>query len=85
MDKGDLDDERVLRRHWDKPKVAVIAPSTVTINQCHVRGEDMMDVSDGSLVRYPRILREGWGREAVNDGVERQGMCHLLSSFQLLW
>ena len=69
-DKRELADERVLCYHQDDPKVAFLAPSAGTLDRCHVRSEETMRVLDGHLVQFTQILGEGWGREAVNDGID---------------
>ena len=39
-----------------------------------------MCISDGRVVQFPRMLREGWGQEGVGDGVDRLGVCNIVSS-----
>ena len=45
-----------------------------------------MGFLDGFIVRFPCLLREGWGQESVDDGVDQYGVRHCLffSSNQLL-
>ena len=66
--KRDLAEKRLLRLHQD-PEVAVLTPSAGTLDQFLICGEDTMRVSDGRVVRFPCLLRWGWGQEAANDGV----------------
>ena len=83
-DKGDLADERILSHNQNDPKVAIMSPSTETLDQRHIRGEETMDVLDGHVVQFTWLLGDGWVQEAINNGVDQQGMIHLLSSCQLL-
>ena len=39
-----------------------------------------MSVLYGCVVQFPQLIEEGWGREAVNDGIERMFVHHLFSS-----
>ena len=39
-----------------------------------------MCVSDGRVLRFNRLLGEGWRQEAVGDGFDQLGMSHLLFS-----
>ena len=39
-----------------------------------------MLVLDGSVVQFNRMLGEGWGQEAVGDGVNRMGMRNIVVS-----
>ena len=77
-DEGGLNEERALRRRQDDPKVAVLTPSVGTLNRRRICSEETMRISDGHVVRFLWMLGEGWGREAVYDGVDRQGVRHLL-------
>ena len=43
-----------------------------------------MSVLDEHVVQFTRLIEEGWGREAVDYGVNRQDLHHLLSSRRLL-
>ena len=70
-DEGDWADERVFRLRQDDPKVDILAPSSGNLNQCRVIGEEMMSVLDGWIVRFTRLLGEGWGWEATTDGAAR--------------
>ena len=58
--EGDLTYKPVLYRCQDDPKVAVLAPSVRNLNRHQICGEETIGVSDGSVVRFPRMLGEGW-------------------------
>ena len=83
-DKEELSDERVLRCNKDNTEVDILAPSAETLNWHRVLGEENMDALDGHIVRFTRLLGEGWVQEAVDDGVDRLDMHDLISSCQLL-
>ena len=36
-----------------------------------------MGVSDGAVAWFTWLLGEGWGREAVGDGINQLGMRHI--------
>ena len=36
-----------------------------------------MCVLDGAVARFPWLIGEGWGREAVGDCVDQLGVCHI--------
>ena len=57
--------------------MAVLAPAAGNLNQCHVDSEETVGVSDRSVCRFSQMLGEGWGWEAVGDGVDRLGVHHL--------
>ena len=84
VDKGDLADERILSHNQDDPKVAIMAPSAETLGQCHICGEETMGVLDGCVVQFPWLFGDIWVQEAINNGVDQQGICNLLSNCQLL-
>ena len=79
-DEGYLTDERVLCHCQNDPKVAVMEPSTGNLDRRRVCGEEMVCVSDVRVVRFPWLLWERWGREAVSDGVDQLGVCHFFFS-----
>ena len=43
-----------------------------------------MGVLDGCLFQFPQLLGEGQGQEAVNNGVDQNGVRHIIFSHQLL-
>ena len=53
--KRDLADDSILRRHQDETEMAILAPSTVNLDQLHGCCEDPMHILDGRVVRFPRI------------------------------
>ena len=79
-DKGGLDDRRILHCRQYDPKVAVLVPSAETLDRRRVLGGDTMRVSDGYIVRFPRLLGGGWAWESVYDGAVQQGVQNLLFS-----
>ena len=76
-DEGVSGDKGLLCCREDNPKVSVLAPAEGTLNQCHVDGEETVGVLDRSVGRFSQMLGEGWGWEAVGDGVDRLGVRHL--------
>ena len=76
-DKRDWFNNHVLCRHQDEPKVPVLAPSTGTLNRCHIFGKETMSVLDGRVVWFKRMIGEGWVQEAVVNGVDRLGVRQL--------
>ena len=83
-DEEYLADERVFRRCQDNPKVSVLSPPIGTLVQRCVHSEETMGASNGHLVRFTRLLGEGWVRGSVNDGIVQLGVHHHLPSLQLL-
>ena len=77
-DKWELDDERILHRCQDNPKVAVLAPSMGTLNQRRVYGEDKMRVLDGRVVWFTQLLGKCWGLESIYNGVNLHSVRHIL-------
>ena len=67
-DEGDLAHKGILGRRQDEPEVAILYPAAVNLYLHHVCGEKMVGVSNGCIVWFPRLLGEGWVREAVGDG-----------------
>ena len=65
-----MSDERILHRSQDDPNVAIMPPFAGTIDRRHIYGEETMCVSDGRVVRFPRLLREDWGQEVINYDVD---------------
>ena len=49
--------------------MAVLDPSTGTIEWRRVIGEETIGVSDGRIVRFPQLIGEGRGRVAVDDDI----------------
>ena len=76
--EGDLADNGVLSHCQDEPEMAVLAPTAGTIDQRRVCGEETMSVSNGRVDQFHRLIGEGWGQEAVGDGVDLLGVCHLV-------
>ena len=76
MDEGDLAKEVLLSCHQDEPEVAVLSLAVGTINRHSVHGEKTMGVLNGHVVRFPWMLGEGGGWEAVSNGIDRLGVHH---------
>ena len=46
-------------------------PSTGNIDRNRIIGEETMSVSDGYVVRFHRLIGEGRGHKAIDDGVNQ--------------
>ena len=49
----------------------VIYPSSETLDQHRVLGEDMACVLNGGIVPFPGLLGEGGGWEAADSGIDQ--------------
>ena len=56
--------------------MAILAPAIGTLDLRCVRGEETMQGLDGAVVWFNWLLGEGWGREAVGNGVGRMSVRH---------
>ena len=61
----------ILIRRQDDLEVAVLAPTVRNIDLRLVFCEETMIVLDGAINLFTQIRGEGWGKEAVGDGIDR--------------